>query len=228
MSRARGLVAVATVLCTAILVGACGSTAVTESSLASTNPPEPLGSAEVLRALVDALGEGDFAGTEPYVDGDQLALLTFIDGTSPDRVASMVQGRVPSEVLESFWRAFSESVADMSGQSIGRLEVGEPKPIGDEGEFVSIDTSLGASGRVSPWVIRSTGEGWKVDLLATFGGALAPNLWEWIESLPEGDARSIVVDVVAANQASFAVARQLGEGRLPDVAIEALQQLENR
>ncbi|HDH02921.1 MAG TPA: hypothetical protein ENH15_01585 [Actinobacteria bacterium] len=77
-------------------------------------------------------------------------------------------------------------------------------------------------------MIRSTGEGWKVDLLATFGGALAPNLWEWIESLPEGDARSIVVDVVAANQASFAVARQLGEGRLPDVAIEALQQLENR
>ncbi len=217
----------ATFLGAAILIAACGSTPANEPAV-STNVADPLEPAGVLQALVDALEAGDFAGTGRYVDDDQLALLTFVDGTRPERVAEMVQGGVPGDVLVSFWGAFSASVADLSGQSIGRLEVGEPKPLGDDGEFVLVETTIGASGRVSPWVIRSTAEGWKVDLLATFGGVLAPNLWDWTESLPEGEARSAVFNEVADNRASFAVARQLGEDRLPEVAIDALQELENR
>ena len=211
-------------LVASVVLAACGDTPSVDLPPA-VDPDDP---AATLQQLLDALADDRLADTAAYVDEDQLALLTFLDGTPPQRVAAMIEGEVPADVRVAFWGTFADSVAATSGESIGRLEVGEQSPVGDGDTFVSVDTTIGATGLTSPWVLRATDRGWQVDLLATFGGVFAPNLWVWSETLSEGNARQVILDAIVTYRPSLTLARQRGEGRLPDEAIEALERLETR
>lgn len=207
-----------------VAVVACGGTTAETPSSTGTAPEDPPDA--VVAELVAALAADRIDDTAGLVDEEQLALLTFLDGTAGGEVAAMIDGGVPDGVRRAFWTTFSRSVTDMSGEPIGRLTVSGTRPLSPE--HVAVDTVIGATERSSTWVVRATDRGWVVDLLATFGGVFAPNLWAWSELLPPGEARDAVLDMIARHSSSLELARSLGEGRLPAEALDALLLLEGR
>jgi hypothetical protein len=193
------------------------------SSASTVARAEPVA---VVEELIAALADDRIDDTTGLVDEEQLALLTFLDGTAAGDVAAMIDGGISSEVRAAFWTTFASSVTEISGEPVGRLRVTGDRVI--ESGFVVVETALGTTGRTSQWVVRSTGDGWEVDLLATFGGVFAPNLWAWSERLSDGPARQAILRSISDQRPSLAVAATMGADRLPDEALEALALLAGR
>lgn len=211
-------------LCLAALAAACGSgEANTEPSATAEGAGDP---AAAVAELLDALTEGRAADTEAVVDESQLAILTFIEGASGEEVARLIADGVPADVRRSFWNTFTESLPQFAGETVGRLHVGDVESVQLEtSDFAAVSVEIGDTGRAADWLVRMTDDGWKVDLLATFGIAVAPNLWAWSETLPQGEPRQAVLDAIDEHRPSLQVARDRADTTLPQAAFDALDAL---
>ena len=168
-----------------------------------------LDAAMTVEAFFAAVSSEDYAATAPLVDESQLAVLTAIEGVSAGDVASMIASGVPAEVRSDFWGGFADAVPSLVDQTLERATVGEASDLG--GGFQAV--AMGFPGSTDPvsWIVRSEGDGWVIDMFATFGPAFAPNLDDWVASLPEGSARDIITDAIVDGRASF----EMGVGAEP-------------
>lgn len=211
----------------AVLAAGCGSgDGAGEPSATGGGVEDP---AAAVAELLDALTEGRAADTEAVVDESQLAILTFIEGASGDEVARLIADGVPAEVRRSFWNTFTESLPQFAGETVGRLRIGAVEDVRFETiDFAAVAVEIGDTGRAADWLVRMTADGWKVDLLATFGLAVAPNLWAWSETLPEGAPRQAVLAAIDGHRPSLEVARARADSTLPQAAFDALDALIER
>ena len=138
--------------------------------------------------LVDALDREDWAATSALVDEGQLALLAAVESDGAVEASEMVEAGPPPAVRDAFWSSFVESLATFSGRDLSKGEIGDPDRfrVGSV-RFAAVPFQLGR--RAShDWVLRMSPDGWKVDLLATFGARFAMPLHDWlvaVEGTPE-------------------------------------------
>ena len=211
-----------TVLCGVLVLGSCGASATLEEPTATSIATPDV----VVQAMVDALIDGDWLATDGLVDERHMAFFTAIERGTASEVAAMLRSGVPSVVREDFWESFAESVPLFTGESIARIQVlGESDRFFLEGaDFVVIDIHV-ADG-TAHWILRLTEGGWVVDLLATFGTGLLPNLRGWFAFIGADENAAYVRDEFRAEVPSLrAGLEKLPLGPLSDVAQAAADEL---
>ena len=158
-----------------------------EEQAASTTVPLP-GPRAVVSDLVKALEREDWEATRSLVDDGQLALLAAVESEDVSEAEEMVEAGPPPGVRAAFWSSFIESLNTFSGRELAKGEIGDPERfrVGSV-RFSAVPFRFGR--RIShDWVLRQGPDGWKVDLLATFGARFATPLHDWlvaVEGAPE-------------------------------------------
>ncbi len=174
------------------------------------------------------LGDGDYQSTERVVPDDQLALLAAVEGRGPDEVATMLAEGVPPAIRQNFWRSFSESFPGFAGEQVRELVVGKAEPFTLDGRrFAGVQLvfreRLGSGEIIS---LRDEQGRWWVDLLGTFGLALARPLEAWMQEVPSSAEGDRVRAALARHRSSLKAAlerRPLGQPG--EASVAALQRL---
>ena len=148
----------------------------------------------VAQRFIDALIDEEYEATEGLVDERHLAFLTAIERGTSSEVAGMLRSGLPDAVREDFWASFAESLPGYTGESIGRIRVGSVTAEFAVGpaDFVALDMFVG-DGKAE-WILRSTDQGWVIDLLATFGTGFLPNLRGWFAFIGADDDAAYIRD----------------------------------
>ncbi len=196
-----------------------------DGEAASTTVPPP-GPRAVVSDLVDALDREDWEATSTLVDEDQLALLAAVESEDPAEASEIVEAGTPPAVRAAFWSSFIESLNTFSGRKLSKGEVGDPERfrVGSV-RFAAVPFRLGR--RAShDWVLRNGPDGWKVDLLATFGARFATPLHDWLvadEGSPE--VAKIRRELQRDRISLEAAAEHGGAGGNPPAESEAVRRL---
>ncbi len=204
-----------------LIVAACGGEPAVESTEAAPPAPE-----QVARDLVEALIDGEYAATADLVDERHLAFLTAIERGTAGEVAGMLRSGVPASVRTDFWESFADSLPNYTGESLGRITVGDVTDRFSSGSsrYVAVDLFV-ADGRAE-WILRDTTDGWVIDLLATFGTGFLPNLRGWFAFIGADADAGFIRDQFQAELPSLMVGLdRLPLGPLSDEARAAADEL---
>jgi hypothetical protein len=196
-----------------------------DGEAASTTVPPP-GPRAVVSQLVDALDREDWEATSTLVDENQLALLAAVESEDVVEASEMVGAAPPPGVRAAFWSSFVESLNTFSGRKLSKGEVGDPDRfrVGSV-RFAAVPFRFGR--RAShDWVLRDGPDGWKVDLLATFGARFATPLHDWLVA-DEGSAEVAKIRRALQRDRSSleAAAEHSGAGGNPPAESEAVRRL---
>jgi hypothetical protein len=171
------------------LVAGCGSDGTTVSTGVAAAPGAESGE-EAIAALVQALAAGDWDGAFRLSDAGQMVAVALAEGTTIDEGLALLEGEGVEEVGANFWQGFAEGVGEFLGVDPSRIRLGESASFAAAGsEFVRVAVLVPLDAAPRSFVARSTGAGWKVDVVATFPAALAPRLGDTAEAVgadPQG------------------------------------------
>lgn len=169
-------------------LSACSSPgdAPASTSVAAVSPTS------VVETLVQALQAGDFDTAAAVTVDGHAALLTLAEGADTSEVASALADP-ESPVTANFWSGFAQTLSDPVSLD-GVATEGE---VVEEGSRRFLRVALGSSDARS--LVLTEDGGWKIDLLATFGPALADRLIAPVEgalSSADTDAATVLAALI--------------------------------
>ncbi len=177
-------------------------------------------------AALDALDLGGLADT---TDPLRVALIAGAENElSNEQLYAVIDSGLPGPTAQSYWASFRSSFETFLGTDIGSIEVGEVNRFSiEDSDFAAVTiTQNGAAAQIL--TVRGE-QGWKVDLVATAGTALASQLTELVTRLVdvgEGDAADAALRYRTAAIRSLRAALQLQpDDRSLQLEIDALEAL---
>lgn len=141
--------------------------------------PDELSPVAVTETLLRAVGEGDFATATALTDTRQAALLALAEGVDATEVVRALEddGRA---VAANFWSGFAQTLD--AGFPPEELFIEAEETESEDGnEFVAVRVVVGPDDSRTFYLRRA--DGWKVDLVATFGPILAERLVTRVDML---------------------------------------------
>lgn len=185
MQRLRLLVGIAVLLA----LGACGQSAVPASiTVDQAKNSEVVGPEVVLTQLFQALASEDYVGTEPLVDEGQLGLLTAIE--VPDATAYFGYERdgLSAQARNNFWSAFAQSMTGLVGAPADDISARIERQFAADGiRFAIGRVRVGVVEISGDFVLRLVDDHWRLDPIATFGGAFVAPIRNWLRVIPPAD-----------------------------------------
>ncbi len=161
------------------------------------------------------------------VDGSLAVVMGIENDLPPEQIAALLDGGVPADVEEAYWRSFREEFAAFAGRPISTLAVGDAEEFEAEGVSYAAVEVVGTGGASSVVIVRrDPASGWAVDPVATLAPGFIGPLRREFENLPGGEAGE---SVTAAYRAfvSPSLWAALGSGAFDDrFAREALSLIE--
>lgn len=202
------------------LMAACSGDGATEGSVDSdTGAETPEAAVEQLFSL---LQEGEFVDAASLAIPEQAALASLAEGAPTEEVAAALRDG-DAVVAANFWSGFAQSVDDMLAQGVDVMGSTPATAEGVEFSIVEIDTG---GGDLRQMTTREV-DGYRIDIFATFGPALAARLYPQVEALlsdPTGDA-SIILTGLREQVASLYIASETPE-LAPNLVQDILQLIE--
>jgi hypothetical protein len=197
-----------------LLVGACSD----DANPTETSGPSAMSPEVVVVTLMEAIIEGRFEDTPALTDTTQAALLTLAEGADASEVAEVI-GEGADAVAANFWSGFAQTLEP--GLDVASFDVSVDDPVTQDGEeFVRV-TLVSDVNPPQYFVVRRD-DGFRVDLMATFGPVLAQRLVPPVESLlssANADASTVLALLAeAAPSLRFS-------GTRPDLPADAHQSL---
>lgn len=125
--------------------------------------------------LLAALAGGDFDRAVELTVPDQMVAVALVEGADIDEaIALLPSGGHPVGV--NFWGEFSRSFSEFLGADPGDARAGTVVAFDAGGRrFARVEVSLPAKGVVRSLIVQE-GEGWRIDVFASFASALAGRL----------------------------------------------------
>ncbi len=205
----------------ALLASACGG----DTTATTTGVQVPT---QAVADWLDAVEALDLPTLSTIVVDGSLALVMGIENDLPlDQLAALLDGGVPVDVEEAYWRSFRDEFAAFAGRPISTLTVGDADEFEAEGVTYAAVEVFGTGGATSVVIVRrDPTSGWAVDPVATLAPGFIGPLRREFENLPGGTAGE---SVTAAYRAfvSPSLWAALGSGAFDDTfAREALSLIE--
>jgi hypothetical protein len=208
-----------------LLVGALAASSCTGQS--GEGAPEAAATPQMVVAdwvaALEAVDVGVLADTTMPAN---LALIAGAENAfTIDQLASIADLGLPQATARSYWMSFRDSVGGFLGSDVSSVTVtaADPFTVGTRSysavTISSGDTSTEVLTRLDP-------DGWKVDLVATVGPALAVQIRRLVATLVEeaGDATAYTYAREAVDSLSAALARAPGDRAL-ELELEAIEDL---
>lgn len=144
-----------------------------------TTLPADLDPVGVVGALFAAIDEGRFDDTTALTDVEQASLVSLAEGADASEIVGALEEDADA-VAANFWSGFAQTLdADFDPDGVA-LEAGERIEL--EGRTWVPVTVRGVTDTDRIFYLRND-EGWKIDLMATFGHILAERLVPRVEAL---------------------------------------------
>jgi hypothetical protein len=202
-----------------ILIGACSADA-TEETARGEAPDTVV--ADWLAALADL----DLGGLSATTTPENVALLAGAEnGLTAEQMAAILDDGLPPATARSYWSTFRESFATMLGAPIAEVAVsGVGRFSVDNREFAAVGLQIEDAG--TEVVVAATEAGWRVDLVATLGPALAVQIRRLVAQIVEEADDAVARRYARAASISLgaALARD-PENRALDLEVEAIEDL---
>lgn len=158
-----------------LLVAACfGDAAPSDTTVADDLDP-----VDVIAALFVAIEEGRFDDTASITDSQQASLVSLAEGADASEIMDAIEDD-PDAVAANFWSGFAQTLDPEFDFDAVTLEAGERIEL-DGHAWVPV-TLRDAADAERVFYVRDD-DGWKVDLMATFGHVLAERLVPRVEAL---------------------------------------------
>lgn len=182
-------------------LGACGQSAVPASTTVDdadnvandvVDNNEIVGPEIVLTRLFQALGSEDYARTESLVDEGQLGLLTAVE--VPDATAYFGYERdgLSDRARNNFWSAFATSMTGLVGSPPDDISARIERQFATDGTRFAIGrVRLGIEEVSGDFILRLVDEEWRLDPIATFGGAFVAPIRNWLRVIPPADVAPV-------------------------------------
>ena len=130
-------------------------------------------------ALLTALHEGRFEDTPALTDVEQASLVSLAEGADATEIVEALE-EDPDAVAANFWSGFAQTLDPDLDPSAVALQAGERIEL--EGRVWVPVTVSGVAESERVFYLRDA-DGWRIDLMATFGHVLAERLVPRVEAL---------------------------------------------
>ena len=158
-----------------LLVAACfGDADSTDTTLEADLDP-----VEVVAALLSAIDEGRFEDTPALTDVQQASLVSLAEGADATEIVEALEDD-PEAVAANFWSGFAQTFDPEFDFQALALEAGDKIELGGR-VWVPV-TLVGGDEPEKVFYLRDA-DGWRIDLMATFGHVLAERLVPRVEAL---------------------------------------------
>jgi hypothetical protein len=138
--------------------------------------------------LLDALAASDHPAAVVLTVPDQWPVVALVEGM-PIEDALSADPTVWEEVGTNFWEAFATRLEELTGGTVDRLQPGTAELFTARGtRFAVVEVADPERTLVRRFYVKE-GDGWRIDVVATFAGALAgkiPQVAQQLRSHPEG------------------------------------------
>ncbi len=203
------------VLVLAILAGACdrGGGATTTVTVATADVATFASPETGIGELFGVLEEGRFDEAARFVEPAQWTMVALAEGADLHDVADVAAGGT-AEVGTNFWAGFVAGLRDTLGAGPGDLRIGDVRRFDvDSVSFAEVKVYRTSDGSFRRLVMRDDGDGWTVDVIASFGDALVPRLAQEAEAVRStaGQASETVLEAMRRIVPSLQAILQLDE-----------------
>ena len=199
----------------AFLAASCGGLAgKSPTPLVTTGAETPVAAVE---GLVEAIGDGNFAGAAGLAMPGQAAMASLAEGATFGEIATALR-QGDEEVAANFWSGFAQGAGSFLAGDVAVEEEGMVTDDGVEFHQVVVDPETGPDRTL---LVRED-DGYRVDLFASFGHGLADRMTPAVERLltaGTGDSRLIL------DRLQDIVPSLLAAARLSSTTPEISQQL---
>jgi len=167
------------------------------------DPPE-----KVVGEWLDALSAQELESLGALTSARNLALVAGAEnGFTTEQMTAIADRGLPEATARSYWSSFYEGFADFLGVPIAQVEVGGVGRFSIDGEpFAAVGLTLGDA--ATEVVLVAEPEGWRVDLVATAGPALAVQIRRLVAQLvdeaDEDVARGYALAAIVSLEAALA------------------------
>ena len=174
-------------------LGACGQSAVPVSTTVNqVNTNEIIGPEVVLGQLFQALGSEDYAATESLVDESQLGLLTAIEVPDASAYFAYQRDGLSAQARNNFWSAFAASMTGLAGAPAEDISARIDRQFAADGTRFAIGRVRQGTVEISgDFVLRLVDDEWRLDPIATFGGAFVAPIRNWLRVIPPADVAPV-------------------------------------
>ncbi len=152
--------------------------------------------------LLSALQQADYDAAAGFGAADQLPILAMIEGATIEQISGL-SGSDDLSVGVNFWRSFAEGLEDFVGVAPDQIRIADVTPfeIGDR-RFARVAVEFPNDANVRSFVAQER-NGWWVDLLASFGPALASRLEAAVTALRAEPGSDDVLQLAADQRPSL-------------------------
>jgi hypothetical protein len=204
-----------------VLIAGCSRQPAPVERVEGAGSPE-----QAVREVLAALAAADLDRAVDLTAEDQMVAVALVEEASLEEVGAALDGAERS-VATNFWSGFAEGLDGLVGVTPEQVEVGEVEQFEAGGfEFARVEVALPGDATPRRFVVRE-GDGWKVDVIATFVGTLAPGISRQVEGLRGSPEAEVVLEALAGQRASLEAALadpvlDPGLGRQIEAALDAL------
>lgn len=180
-------------MATLLIVGACGQAAGPSSTtVTQVVDNEVIGPEVALMQLFAALSAGDYAQTENLVDEAQLGLLAAIEVPDATAYFTYEQEGLTSQARNNFWASFAASMSGLLETPADGISTTIERQFAADGTRFAIGkVRLGIQEISGDFVLRLVDDQWRLDPIATFGGAFVAPIRNWLRVIPPADVAPV-------------------------------------
>lgn len=176
--------AVRLIVSLAVVFSACGSSEEPAPTVPTTIAPAT--PADIAAAWIDAVIAGDVAELATLVEPAGLVVLAGVENayTEAEMIALLDAGW-PADLIGDYWSSFRSGFSKVAGIPLQAVTVGGHTvfPLG-EVDFAGVVITSGEAS--TEFMTRSDADGWRLDLIASFGPAFAGQLRRLLFGLSDG------------------------------------------
>lgn len=168
-----------------LLCAGCGDDS---TDVTTTRPAVPADAAATVTGWLAAVESSDAALLAELVDQHSLVVIMALEnGFDAAETTALLRDGIPAELASEYWGSFGDLFFAFSRRPLGSLTVGVPDGAIDGASGVIAVVPLSGAADPASIVTRFDGARWQIDMVGTFGRALAPALHEAYREIPMGD-----------------------------------------
>ncbi len=184
-----------------VLASACVAPAVETTSAVEERP----GASDPERAvalLFRSLSTGDFETAADLTVPGQMIVVAVVEGSSVATANALIEAGA-TQVGARFWQSFADSLTGFLGYPPEDVRLGEVTPFSVGGEdFAVVEATVPLETGVRRIIVKR-GDGWHIDVIASFAPALVPKLAPAGELLRADPAGSDLMAILALQKPSL-------------------------
>ena len=184
-----------------LMVAACAAPAV-DTTVAIEARPGAAEPEQAVSLLFRSLAAGDYETAANLTVPGQMVIVALVEGSSVATANSLLaDGSV--QVGARFWESFAASLSGFLGYAPADVRIGEVSLYSVAGaDFAVVEATVPLESGIRRLIVKS-GDGWYVDVIASFAPALVPKLAPAAELLRGDPAGSDLLEVLAGQQPSL-------------------------